>query len=305
MAHAPANPTASPKSNSPTDPFIGFINGAWLPQHELKLSVNDDGFRFAATAVERLRTYHGKAFQLTAHLARWRGTLATIGIDKTPDDAVVGALIEELLHRNRIHLSRLGDVGITIVATPGERETGCPTFLLHLNTIDHEKVLARQTTGQPLVVTDVVQPSPASWPRDAKVRCRLHYYLADQIAHRTHAEASGVLLDEDGSITETSIANIAIVTNGKIVSPPRDRVLGGITQQVVERIADNLAITWTRRPISAAELQSAGEILLMGTDSGIWFCNQINKKTLHRGTVFSQLVTAFDGFVVDECVGVR
>ena len=295
-----AQPSASPSplDNQP----IGYLNGQWVPQSELRVSVSDDGFRYAATAVERLRTYGRKIFQLPAHLRRWRGTLAAIGIEGTPNDAVIEKLVDELLCKNTPTTDRLGDIGVVIVATPGFGNES-PTLAIHLNIIDHRLVIDRHRYGQPLVVTDVVQPSPMSWPRGIKVRCRLHYYLADQIARQSHAGASGVLLDEDGSITETSISNIAIVKDGEIVSPPKDRVLGGITQSVTERIAKQHSMRWTKRAVSVLELVSADEVLLMGTDSGIWFACSVDGETKMAnpsGSVYSVLRSGFDRFTDQE-----
>lgn len=303
MAREPAKPRPTdPSEYSSSDQLVGFFNGQWLPQSDLRLSITDDGVRFAATAVERLRTYRGKVFQLPAHLRRLRDTLDAIGIVGTPSDASIEQFIDELLNRNAARVGRHGDVGITIVATPGVRHNQ-PTIAMHLNLIDHDQVLNRRHHGQPLVITDVVQPSPSSWPRGIKVRCRLHYYLADQIARRSHVDASGVLLDEDGSITETSIANIAIVKGGTILSPPQDRVLGGITQQVVQRIAEQRSIVWTKRPVQPRELKDADEVILMGTDTGIWCASQVNGKVIAGGSagpVYSILLSGFDEFVGQE-----
>ena len=85
-----------------------------------------------------------------------------------------------------------------------------------------------------------------------------------------------MLLDQDGSITETSIANLAIVQSGTILSPPADRVLGGITQAIVETLAEQQSLPWQKQPISPDQLISADEVLLMGTDGGLWFASSVN-----------------------------
>ena len=286
------------KSRGESDPdqdhggSVGYLNGDWVAADRMQLSLRDDGFRHSATAVERMRTYDGEVFQLPAHLNRLRITLDVLGIQGVPDDSTIAELVAALVRRNGPFVKPRGDVGITIVATPGTPGHR-PTLAMHVNEIDHEQVLHRRNSGQPLVITDVAQPPAESWPRGIKVRCRLHYFLADQTARKSHADASGILRDADGSITETSIANLAIVKDGAIVSPPPDRVLGGITQRVVESIAAQHSIAWTKRPVTTQELLDADEVLLMGTDTGIWFANHVDEVVMVSGRVYTQLSAAF------------
>ena len=45
----------------------------------------------------------------------------------------------------------------------------------------------------------------------AKVRSRLHYFLADREAHALESGSRAILCHEDGRASETSTANIAAV----------------------------------------------------------------------------------------------
>jgi len=92
-----------------------------------------------------------------------------------------------------------------------------------------------------------------------------------------------VLVDNDGTITETSISNIAIVKAEKILSPPRDRVLSGITQAFVEQMAREIQIDWSTSPITTIDLFEADEVLLMGTDGGLWFASSVNENAIGQG----------------------
>lgn len=262
---------------------IGYLSGNWLAHHSMRIGVNDVGFRQGVTAVERLRTYSGCVFALDAHLERWDYSVAQLNITGLPSDSAIISLVGILLAKNDSLVQSEGDVGVTIFATPGEIGGDGPTFGLHLNPLHHGVNHRRQVQGQPLVLTDVRQPDTDCWPRAIKVRSRLHYYRADAIAREFHKDAIGILIDSDGSVTETSIANLAIVQSGTIVSPPADRILGGITQSVVESLAADAAIRWSRSLLSATQLQRADEILMMGTDSGIWFANALGDQQIGNG----------------------
>ncbi len=281
----------------PVGPQVGLLAGRWAAHDQLRVPVDDIGFRQGATAVERLRTYNGNVFQLAAHLDRWQHTIDELGIDGLPLPRATEVLVAELIGRNRAFVDLVGDFGITIFATPGVPGTGSPTFGMHLNVIDHALIRRRREQGQPLVVTNVSPPPQSSWPRSIKVRSRLHYYLADQIAAQQQSGAVGVLVDQDGGITETSIANVAIVEAGNIVSPVRHRVLGGITQQVVEQLAKDCAFTWSQSTIPVERLTAADEVLLMGTDGGLWFAPSIGGKSIaagQRGEIYRRLLARFD-----------
>ena len=252
-----------------------FRSGRWIVYRDLKIPVDDLGFRQGVTAVERLRTYGGRPFQVAAHLHRWQHTTDSLRIAGLPAVDQIERLIGEALLRNQALLDEVADVGITILATPGTA-VDSPFFVIHLNELDHSGIRARQDNGQPLVITDVQQPSARSWPRSIKVRSRIHYYLADLEARQRAKDGLGLLVDANGHVTETSIANIAIVKASRIASPPAKSILGGITQAVIEQIAAGAQIEWEKRPLAPNDLHSADEIFLMGTDAGIWFASSVD-----------------------------
>jgi len=267
----------------------------------MTIRVDDTGFRQGVTAVERLRTYHQAIFAADAHLSRWQHSTAELEISGLPTTSAIKELLQELLVRNQTLLDAEGELGITVFATPGAHDDEqTATFGMHVNRLNAQRNHQRQQSGQPLIVTQVQQPAPESWPRTIKIRSRVHYHLADRAAQREDPAASGVLIDQDGSVTETSIANLAIVTDGKIISPPTDRVLGGITQAVVETLAKELQIPWSKSPLSVRNLMDADEVLLMGTDGGLWYANTVNGTTIGKGqtkSLYPQLQDRFAAHV--------
>ena len=296
MTPTTPKPTATKAGESTDSTTIGFLGGEWMPRNQMAISVDDGGFRQGVTAVERLRTYGHVIFQLKAHLNRWQHSTSQMGIGGLPDLADIDTLLQELLSRNQKSLDSQGELGITLFATPGIAQSNPVTFGMHVNGLDLKNIHQKQESGQPLVVTDVQQPSPNCWPRTIKVRSRLHYHLADQLAQQQDPTASGVLIDEDGTITETSISNIAIVKSAKILSPPRDRVLRGITQTYVEQLAQEIQISWGTSRITLADLLDADEILLMGTDGGLWFANEVNENAIGKrvaGPIYQALQQLF------------
>jgi branched-subunit amino acid aminotransferase/4-amino-4-deoxychorismate lyase len=276
---------------------VAYIDGTWVSRDYVRLSVDDLGVRSGVIAVERLRTYGSRVFELDPHLERFSATARGVLINGLPPLHDLAELVAELLQRNA---SANENVGITLLATPGLPGGRTPTLIMHLNEIERRREQRFTQSGQTLTVTDISQPGPTSWSRKLKTRCRLHYYLADHAARQIDPDAVAVLVDPDGFITETSIANVAIVRDGEIISPARSRILDGITQRVVERLASQLNIPWREQDITPDELRNADEVLMMGTDNGVWFVRQVDNVPIGDGgpgRIFTGLRERFDAHV--------
>lgn len=287
----PGVPIAGPSGSA--------VGGNWVAANELHVSIHDLGFRQSVVAVERLRTYHGRPASLSEHIVRWRRTLDHLAIAAVVDEAAIAERIDGLQRQNERWCQQVGDFGITMLATPGWNPAAAvrPTEMMHFNPLDHAKIARHRATGQPLVITDVQQPSARSWPRDIKVRCRLHYYLADRLAHQIDPAAIGLLVDADGSVTETSVASLAICRDGVIFSPPPEQVLPGVTQHLVEQVAHQAGIAWTYTTLFPADVRQADEVWLMGTDGGLWFINRADGMLIGQGqpgAIYRHVLAGFD-----------
>lgn len=260
----------------------------------MALGIDDLGFLQGVTAVERLRTWSGQLPLLDEHLRRFQHTAETLKIVGLPTAEQLADLMRQL----RTHNATDSDTGIVIFATPGRRpSTGSPvapnnaapnnadsvtlagtqpTLGIHCSPLDFPRLERLRRDGQPLVITDVRQPPLDCWPRDIKVRCRIHYYLADQQAREHDPEAGGVLIDDDSSITETSTANVLAVFGNRLVIPPAGRVLPGVMLQTVCRLAEQEGLEIERRPIAAEMLTEADEVLLTGSEAGLWPASKID-----------------------------
>lgn len=278
------------------------VSEGWCRKSDLAVSVDDLGFRQGVTVVERLRTYAGRAFEADRYLRRFQQSLDRLGLPMPMSIARLNALIETCLHRNHALVNEETDVGITLCATPGlvgqQASAETSTLVMHLNRIDHSLTRARHSRGQALVTTGVTQQPDTTWPRSVKVRSRLHYYLADQEARRRSpdGDVAGLLIDADGSITESSIANVLMVVGETIVSPLPSQILPGVTQSVVAQIAERERIAWQHARIQPKRLLKADAVLLTGTDHGVWWANQVDgesKGMPTHGSLADRLITLF------------
>ncbi|QDV44928.1 D-alanine aminotransferase [Stieleria neptunia] len=289
----------SPRPIEPDPARLAYHNGSWINGDDLCLSSRDPAVTQAVTAVERIRCYNGRLFELDRHLDRWQRTTEALAISGLPSRQSLSQLIDEVIQRNGSWFKTQKEFGVLWFASPGT--TDAPTLVIDLYPIDSALVQRRTRSGSPLVVTSVQQPPSACWSRNIKVRCRLHYYLADRQARRLDPQALGVLLDSDGTVTETSLANLLIVQGGGLISPARDQVLQGVSLQVVRHLADTLGVSWLERRIDPDELRAADEVLLTGTSCGIWFANSIDGSPQRPpGPVYQALRSGFDAYVANR-----
>ena len=262
---------------------VWYQSGDWL-DGPLVLSLEDRGLFQGAIAIERLRTFNHQIFCLSEHLTRFARSTTALALDAGEALSAMPDVLAELLRRN----GEPADVGIVILATPGLPGSKQPTIIAHLASLDLDRFVRLQNEGERLVITSVQQPSAASIPRAVKHRSRLHYYLANQQARNVDPSAVAVLVDADGTITETASANILLVADGVLHSPPPETILPGVTLGVVRQIAESLKIPWREQPLSPQQFYDADEILLTGTGPGVWFANG------RRGPIFEAVRAAYD-----------
>lgn len=296
------NPLLSDQTTPPARVRLAYCDGSWIDSEQLSLNVRDLGFTQSVTAVERIRAYQGNWFQVERHLDRFLSTASALGIVGLPDRTIIESLLDQLVVRNQEWLEQADNFGGVLFATPGCPKPGPsvsnPTFVLDLHSNDVDGCENWIRHGSPLVVTTIQQPPPESWSRQLKVRCRLHYYLADRAANDAVAESNGILLDQDGSITETSLSNILIVESGVLICPEREQILWGVSLQVILELAKQHGISVRFERIQPDRLRAADEVLQTGTRCGLWFASSVDGSALRSaGPVYLRLRAAFETLV--------
>lgn len=277
-------------ANSPSDsssPADAWCNGSYLPATEVQFQADDIGVLQGVIAVEKLRTWKHACPLLPRHLSRFATTADFLGIAPFPSASEWTAVIEQLLASalakpatntaaNHQASANETEWGLTLLATPGRLGKAEPTLVALLNPLDLNHYRQLAADGQALIISDVQQPAPGCWPRHLKVRSRIHYYLADRQARQVTPGALGVLLDDDGTITETSTSNILIVENDSIILPPADRVLPGVIAASLLELMEAAGWSVKREPISPQRLRRADEVWLTGSLVGLWPANSVD-----------------------------
>jgi branched-subunit amino acid aminotransferase/4-amino-4-deoxychorismate lyase len=243
-----------------------YQNGAWIPQENLRIDVDDLGFLLGATVAERLRTFGGSIFRLDEHLARMRQSLAVIGLDAEQIAKELGDAIAAFVVKNAEQLAPGDDWSIAAFATPGVAGEGSPTVCVHGHTLPFADWAHRYDEGVAVVISNVRQVPANCWPPSLKCRSRMHYFLADRQASEQQPAARAVLLDQDGFIGEATTANVVVYRAGEgLISPPLEHILAGVSLGVLRELAGTIGEDFVFRPITPAEFRTANEGLIAST----------------------------------------
>ncbi|MCE9631846.1 MAG: aminotransferase class IV [Planctomycetia bacterium] len=292
---------------------LAWLDGRYLSRGDLAVPVGDAGFVLGATVTEQLRTFRGRLFLPDDHARRLGESLAVVGIRLPWSlDDVFTAAAHVTAHNHRLASAASADedgpdLGLVIFVTPGDLAAqhgghgGSPRVAIHTFPLAFGMWADAYERGIALRSVAVHQVPEACWPLRAKVRSRLHYFLADREAHATEPGARAVLTHMDGRISETSTANIAIVVDGRIDTPPVSDALGGVSLACARRLAATLGIAWQERTLAAADLVAADEILLTSTPNCILPATRFDGRPVGTGgpgPVFRAILDAWSRLVM-------
>jgi branched-chain amino acid aminotransferase len=247
-----------------------WINGQILPATAPILSVQDRGFLLGDGCFSTLIAPSGQPFRLAAHWQRLLQTAAWLGIDCPYSVETVAEAARALLSGEtaglRLTLSR-GAAGRGLLPT----ENTPPVLVVSPFPLLPPPAPARITVAPWAVV--------ASNP---VLGYKLTSY-SERIAAYRQARAAGfdetLFLNTEGLLTSAAAANLFLVRDGTLLTPPTtDGLLPGITRQVVLDAAAAAGIPVAVRSLTLADLLTAEEIFLTNSRAGLWPVAAVQEK---------------------------
>ncbi|HDQ00057.1 MAG TPA: D-alanine aminotransferase Dat [bacterium] len=261
--------------------MIGYFNGEFVPESEIKISPFDRGFLFADGVYEVIRYYHDHFFLTDEHLRRMRHGLQQLRITP-PDLEEFKIIIQRLIQANNLHDL---DVLAYIQVTRGVRkprthffptEKTAPTVLILTS------VFQRHQQEIDNGVKVILQPDTRWRCCDIKSIALLPNVLARQNA--VDANAAEAVFVRDGMITEGTHTNFCAVKNGTMWTPPLSNfILAGVTRNLVLDICRKLSISVREDVIKERELETFDEHFLVGTTVEITPIIQIDDRKIAEG----------------------
>jgi|SRR5579859_5545029 len=270
-----------------------YWNGRIVAASKIAIPIDDAGFVWGATVADRARTYGGKLFRLHDHIARFRRSCELCRIPQPVPDGELVSVAERLVEQNLPLVGAGGELILIMFATPGAGHGG-PTICLH--TIPFSIAPYRQILDQgATLITSTIRHLPTEClPRNAKMRSRLFWWIAEQEVRNIDPNAHALLLDPNGLVTETSSANFLVVRKGTVFTPPRSIVLDGVSLRVVEELCAELGVQFMEMPLVLENCYTADEAMLTSTPIGLAGVSQINGQAIPwPGAVLARLHEAW------------
>lgn len=295
--------------------FLAYQSGQYKPLDEVTIALNDAGFVYGATVTDQCRTYGQKLFRLDDHLRRFREGCESCCIYIPTSSADWTDIIHNLLKRNQPLASPNTEWTIVLLATPGklsyllgnfESSTELePQVIIYCIPLQLDRFRHFFQKGAEVrIATGIHRSAEEVFLRRTKHRSRLLWWVAEQLVRIESGSraAQALLLELDGSVSETYSANLLLVKDGvvKCPAPARmfPRILYGVSLQVTDKVCLQLNIPFARTKLQESDLATADEALLCSTPYGIAPIGNLNGRQLPvNGPVFERLLAAWNELV--------
>lgn len=260
-------------------PNVAFINGAFVPLAEAKVSIEDRGFQFGDGIYEVIRTYHGRPFSLDAHLARLDRSARALNLTQPYSRADWTQHVLEGIKRAAYPEAKVY-LQITRGVAPRDHaysDDATPTVVMTVREF-HPLERSIQAAGVDAMTTEDIR-----WGRcDIKSVNLLANVLARQQVKQ--AQVFEAILVNAGFITEGAVSNVMVVQRGTVVTAPEGpRILSGVTRAVVLELALNEGLPVREHFVSQTDLYAADEVFLTGTTVEVLAVVRIDGKTIADG----------------------
>lgn len=247
-----------------------FINGKFYLKKEARVSVFDHGLLYGDGVFEGMRSYNGLVFRMKEHLDRLWESAQTLmlSIPYTKDQ-----MKDEVI--KTLQKNKLKDAYIRLVVTRGTGDLGLdprkckfPTvFIISDKIVLYDENLYRKG------IEVVTVPTTRNLPEAVNPGIKSLNYLNNILAKIEAINAGypdAVMLNHQGYVAECTGANIFMVKEGQLITPPTYvGALKGITRGAIIDVAKKLHIPFQEKILTRHDLFNAEECFLTGTAAEI------------------------------------
>jgi branched-chain amino acid aminotransferase len=253
-----------------------WFNGS-LVDGPLELDRGDRGLLLGDGLFETILTVNRTPLWGNMHFARLESAAKELGIgfDRDVLDDALSVLLDDAPRSHQV-------LRVTLTRGSAVRglgaNGGAPSLLLTLDPFEPSLMF------KPVALSSsVIRRNPHA------VSCRLKTlsYIDNIAAAReaaSHGAEDALLLNVDGHVACTTIANIFLLMKGKLVTPARDQgILTGVMRQALIHSAARLGLSIEERPVKLTELKKADAVFLTNSLRFIRPVTALDRKPLAQG----------------------
>lgn len=286
----------------PTTPSVGqfdggcvFIDGAYAPLSEAKISLFDWGFTRSDVTYDVVSAWQGAFFRIDTHLDRYFASLEKMRL-AIP---YTRAELREILH-GVVRAGGLRDAYVAMVCTRGVPPRGARDprqaqnrFYAYALPFVMIAPREKQLAGIDLHISDRQRIASASVDPTVK-----NYHWIDLVQSMFDAYDRGAdtscVVDAEGHVTEGPGFNVFAVKDGVVLTSGHG-VLEGVSRRTAIELCEKLAIPLRVAPLPVADVRDADEVFLTSTGGGVLPIAKIDGRPLPQfpGPITTMLYDAY------------
>jgi len=256
-----------------------YLNGAYLPLADARISPLDRGFLFADGVYEVVPVNRGRPFRLREHLRRLDDSLRSIRVKNPHTDAewlaILGRLAAEAGSQEAlvyVQVTRGTEFGRNHLFPQG----ATPTVFAFVNPFPQPSAETLDRGLAAVTLEDI------RWDRcDIKSVALLGNVLLRQEA--ADAGADEALLVRDGLLLEGSSSSVFLCIGGKLVTPPNShRILPGTSRDAVLELAEGW-LPYEICSLEAREINSCEEVWIASAGRGVLPVTRVDGEPIGDG----------------------
>lgn len=257
-----------------------YLDGAYVPAAEARVSVFDRSFVYGDGVFEGIEVQDGGIFALDAHIDRLYRSAAFLRIGMPLGKADLRAAIIEVVRRSGLrdgYVRPLVSRGVGPLGLERMAELGPPTVVI----MPQRRAAKEGRTYRAVVVSTRRTPAQCLDPR-----VKSNNYLNNVLGKLEQLDAgadAGILLDVDGFVAECCGENLFVVREGQLRTPPPTRALDGITRRTVIELAREDGVPVAEVDLTRYDLYTADELFLTATLSGIGYIVEVDGRRVAGG----------------------
>ncbi len=239
---------------------------------EAVVSALSPGFLYGVGAFETARWRVGKrVFRLHEHAQRMARALRYLNMPAPPADPdAMKRAAETVAEANRLN----EDAAVRWTCALGA--DGELINIVHMRPLPYDK--EKLEAGLSAVSFIMERGEEAQY----KTLNYAPLLLAKQAALRAGCDEA-VLIDKNGSVLEASTANLFMVKDGQLATPPDDLpILSGVTRKAVLEAARECGVAAGEKMIKARELERAEEAFLTNATGGVMPLARLNGQRIGK-----------------------
>jgi branched-chain amino acid aminotransferase len=273
------------------DSLICYFEGEFVPLREARVSIMTHAFMYGTAVFEGIRAYWNPEQErlyglfIREHVDRLRHNCRLLLMEPIPSAEELSELIVETVRRNHFR----EDVYIRPSVYKSTRTIG-----VRLHDLEHRLYILSLPFGDYIDTEHGVRVMTSSWRRNADeaipARGKIVGGYVNMAFQKSEAELNGfdeaLVLTPDGHASEASAANLFMVRDGVLVTPPvTDDILEGVTRRAIITLARDEGLPVEVRSIDRSELYIADEMFLCGTGVQISPVVEVDHRKVGDGRV--------------------